>query len=424
VTTNVNEHFGRAGDTKRCIAQWFTILGIGAIAAAGLAPAAWAQPVPVAGSTDQAVEEKEACTKNLKVIYEAIQAFEADHHDLPNWLSDLVPQYLADANVLLCPVCRRTGQTEPPPLADPKLPSSYLFEFCPVPLGGAATNAPTRTRREWKRRQMGLVGSQVPVVRCRHHTPVLNLAFDGRIYESPSNWEWVFTNRVSAAELSPARMFADVAAPVASAPKKPAASPRFPARDPGARKQLLDLTRFYNAGLNESWHGKANNDLAALPTGLQSFGGVEFDVRGIVQLCSQSPSSTNYPVLVRGIPVHQKCQRLHFLHAAGFGNPVDEGKQIGVYVVHFATNQMRMEIPIRYGHEVRNWHSQAGEPAAPEDLLVTWTGQNAVSKSAGQSLRLFLTTWTNTAPDVEIESIDFVSGMAVPAPFLIAVSAE
>jgi hypothetical protein len=115
---------------------------------------------------------------------------------------------------------------------------------------------------------------------------------------------------------------------------------------------------------------------------------------------------------------------LHFLHAAGFGNPGDEGKQIGVYAVHFATNQMRVEIPIRYGHEVRNWHSQAGEPAAPEDLLVTWTGQNAVSKSAGQSLRLFLTTWTNTAPDVEIESIDFVSGMAVPAPFLIAVSAE
>ena len=32
--------------------------------------------------------------KNLKVIYDAIQAFEADHHDLPNWLSDLVPQYL------------------------------------------------------------------------------------------------------------------------------------------------------------------------------------------------------------------------------------------------------------------------------------------------------------------------------------------
>ena len=98
--------------------------------------------IPAAGAPNRAAEEKAACIKNLKVIYDAIQAFQADHRDLPNWLSDLVPQYLADANVLVCPVCRRTGQTEAPPLADPKLPSSYLFEFCPVPLGRAR-----RTRR-------------------------------------------------------------------------------------------------------------------------------------------------------------------------------------------------------------------------------------------------------------------------------------
>jgi hypothetical protein len=424
VTTDLNEHAGRIGDRKRCTALWFAILAIGVSAVPGSASAAEEKTVPAAGTQDRAAEEKAACTRNLKLIYEAIQAFQAEHHDLPNWLSDLVPQYLADANVLVCPVCRRTGQTEAPPLADPKLPSSYLFEFCPVPLGSAATNAPTRTRREWKRRQMGLVGSEVPVVRCRHHTPVLNLAFNGRIYGSPTSWELVFTNRVRAAQLTPNRMFADETPQPANARKKPAAAQRFPARDPGARKELLDLTRFYNASLKESWHGSKNNDLAALPTGLQTFGGVEFDVRGIVQLCSQSPSSTNYPVLVKGIPVHQPCPRLHFLHAAGFGNPVDEGKQIGLYVVHFATNQIRLEIPIRYGQEVRNWHSQAGEPAAPEDLRVVWTGQNAVSQSAGRSLRLFLTTWTNTAPDAEIESIDYVSSMAVPAPFLIAISVE
>ena len=225
-------------------------------------------------------------------------------------------------------------------------------------------------------------------------------------------------------ELTAARIFANEPAQAGKARKKPAGVVQVHARDPGARKQLLDLTGFYNAGLNEAWHGNRGNDLAELPTGLQIFGGVEFDVRGVVQLRSQSQASAKYPVLVSGIPVHQRCQRLRFLHAAGFGNPADEGKQIGTYVVHFATNQMRLEIPIRYGHEVRNWHSQAGEPAAPEDLTVAWTGQNAVSKSAGQSLRLFLTTWTNPAPDVEIESLDYVSGMAVPAPFLIAVSAE
>src|SRR5512138_2422073 len=65
-------------------------------------------------------EEKKACTANLQVIYRAIQTFQEDHKDLPFWLSDLVPQYLPDATVLICPVCRRTGKTEAPPLADPK----------------------------------------------------------------------------------------------------------------------------------------------------------------------------------------------------------------------------------------------------------------------------------------------------------------
>jgi hypothetical protein len=391
---------------------------------AGLTWLASAQPTSPPPTLNGAALEKEACRRNLKVIYDAIQEYRTDHKDLPNWLSDLVPKYLADGNVLICPVCLRTGQTEAPPLADPKLPSSYLFEFCPVPLGAAATNAPSRTRREWKRLQMGLVGPMVPLVRCRHHTPVLNLAFDGKVYESPSDWELLVTNRVSAADLTPARMFSDASAPAARVSSQPAAVPRFPPRDPTAAKQLLDLTDFYNASLKEPWHGNKGNDLAALPKGRQTFGGVEFDVRGIVQLGSQSPSSTNYPALIKGIPVNQKCQRLHFLHATGFGNPADEGKRIGAFVIHFATNQMRLEIPIRYGHEVRNWHSLAGELTPPKELTVAWRGENALSKSAGRSIRLFLTTWTNVAPDVEIESLDYVSGMAVPAPFLIAITTE
>jgi len=409
---------------KRRVAPWLTLLAVGTNAGVAPVPVAAAQTVPAAGATNQAAEEKAACTKNLKLIYDAIQAYQADHHDLPNWLSDLVPQYLPDANVLICPVCRRTGQTEAPPLADPRLPSSYLYEFCPVPFGAMLPNAPTRTRREWKRRQMGLVGSVVPLVRCRHHNSVLNLAFDGTVYESPPAWEALVTNRVRLEDLSPARIFADEQAPAAKAPPKAGPAPRFPRRDPAAPKRLLDLTPYYNAGLNESWHGGKGNDLAALPKGLQSFDGVEFDVRGIVQLGSKSPSATNYPVQIKGIPVKQKCQRLQFLHAAGFGVAGDEGKQIGTYVVHFATNQMRLEIPIRYGHEVRDWHAMSGEPAAPKDLKVAWQGANAQSKSAGHSIRLFLTTWTNVAPALEIESIDFVSALGVPAPFLIAVSVE
>jgi hypothetical protein len=127
---------------------------------------------------------------------------------------------------------------------------------------------------------------------------------------------------------------------------------------------------------------------------------------------------------VQGIKINQKCNKLHFLHAAGFGTIGDEGKQIGTYIVHFATNRMTLEIPIIYGRDVRNWHTLAGEPAAPPELTVAWKGENAVSKRGGSSLRLFLTTWVNLVPTVEIESLDYVSSMGVAAPFLIAITAE
>jgi len=221
---------------KRCIAQSFILLMVGTVAAAEPPPAPPAPTAAARKAPNQTAEEKQACIKNLKVIYDAIQDFQADHRDLPNWLSDLVPEYLDDVNVLICPVCRRTGQTEAPPLADPKLPSSYLFEFCPVPLGSLATNVPNRTRREWKRRQMGLLGSDVPIVRCRHHRPVLNLAFDGKIYESPASWETLFTNRVNAVELTAARLFAKERPPGAKGKKKSAAAQDAAAADAKAAK--------------------------------------------------------------------------------------------------------------------------------------------------------------------------------------------
>ena len=371
-----------------------------------------------------AAQEKDACIRNLKQIYEAIQAYQLEHKDLPNWLSDLVPHYLPDANVLVCPVCRRTGRTEGPPLADPKLPSSYLFEFCPLPLGNAT---PNRTRRDWKRRQMGLVGAVVPIVRCRHHNPVLNLAFDGKIYESPSMWEMAFTNRIPAAELTAARLFADDSSSTPKVSETPPGVKRFPQRDPRARPQLLDLTPFYNAVLTETWHGRGGavaNDLATLPTGVQTFLGIEFDVRGIVQLAGKMGSVTNYPVDVKGIPVKQKCRHLYFLHAAGVGRVADEGKEIGTYIIHYATSQMRLEVPIVYGQAVRDWHSQSGESEPPPELQVAWTGENPTSQRAGRNIRLFLTTWANVVPNVEIESIDFVSTLANPGPFLIAITVD
>ena len=369
-----------------------------------------------AGSQTQAQDEKEQCINNLKIIGAAIREYQKDNKDIPNWLSDLVPKYLDDANILICPVCKRTGRTEINSLADPKLPSSYLYEFCPLPLGSSAPGDPTATRREWKRRQMGLVGSVVPIVRCRQHGVALNLSFDGKIYESPMNWETMFTNIVDPASLSSERIFSNET--------KGSGTAGYPKRDPKAKSGELDLTPFYNARLTDSWHGSTGNDLSALPCGLQTFAGVEFDVRGIIQLGGKPANAKKFPTEVTNIKVHQKCHSLNFLYSAAFGGKGEEGKELGAYVVHYAANQMRLEIPIYYGRDVRDWHTTKDEPPAPKEMTVAWTGANGTSRAAGQSIRLFKTTWVNVAPDVEIESVDIVGGMTVSSPFVIAITAE
>ena len=158
--------------------------------------------------------------------------------------------------------------------------------------------------------------------------------------------------------------------------------------------------------------------------GLQRLGGIEFDVRGLVQLGGKASGGERFPTTVTGIKVNQKCQKLHFLHAAAFGKPSDEGKQIGTFVLHFAANQMRMEIPIVYGKDVRDWHYWPAEKDGPESLKIVWRGENGVSKHAKSYVRLFETSWTNLVPNLELESIDLVSTMTQPAPFLLAITLE
>jgi hypothetical protein len=399
----------------------FVAAAAAAIFAAGIQASVGAESKQV--TPELATKEKGDCTKNLQTIYTAIEAYRRDHKNLPNWFSDLVPDYLPDANVLICPVCRRTGETDAAPLSDPRVASSYLFEFCPVPLGTAAPGNPKVTRREWKQRQMGIVGSVVPIVRCRHHHPTLNLAFDGRVYESPPSWETMLTNVVDPESLTPAKMF-----PANPGTARPAVSKKtYPDRESKAGVKLLDLTEFFNAGLTETWHGGENaigNDLGALAPGVQNLGGVDYDVRGIVQLASKAPTANRYPTNVTGIQVNQKCEKLHFLHAAAFGHPPDEGKKIGVYILHFAASQMRMEVPIVYGADVRDWHYWSGEKDEASTLKVVWKGQNTTSTKAKSYVRLFETTWTNVASNIELQSIDFVSTMSQPAPFLLAVTLE
>lgn len=201
---------------------------------------------------------------------------------------------------------------------------------------------------------------------------------------------------------------------------------RIPARPADARAPLLDLSAHYNAALTETWLpttvAASGNDLSALPRGVQKFGGVEFDVRGVIQLSGGAleNSGGKFPREVSGIQVGRLCRRIHFLHGAGWS--ARAGIHIGSYIVHYAGGESR-EVKILFGQNVREWLA----PPAPQLITgaaVAWEGSNQASRALGLSVRLYQMTWLNPLPGTKVQRIDFKSAMENPAPFLIAITVE
>ncbi len=204
---------------------------------------------------------------------------------------------------------------------------------------------------------------------------------------------------------------------------------KVPKRDPKAGPRLIDLSGKYNGLLTERWHPEtgnealAENHLGALPRGVQALGGVEFDVRGVIQLDGLQAqfAGADFPREVKGIRVGQKCRRLHFLHGTGWRG--EDGATIGRYVLHYAGGQTA-DLPILYGVDVRDWWVSSSEPKDAKSAAIVWTGSNPAADAMGTSLRLFKRTYDNPKPDLEIESLDFVSALSDSAPFLIAATVE
>jgi tetratricopeptide (TPR) repeat protein len=193
----------------------------------------------------------------------------------------------------------------------------------------------------------------------------------------------------------------------------------LPQRDPGVPPTLIDLTSFYNDRININVSSDTNHNFTQLPQGRQNFaGGTEFDIRGVIALAI-SASDPIFRGQVLGIPIAQKCRRLHFLHV-GAGQMKQDGTEVGVYRLHYADGQQK-EIPIIYGEHLRD-HSPEWDPREPlaRNTKVAWDGDTPLKTR----IRLFETTWENERPDVAIESLDFISRKAGTAPILFAITVE
>ena len=394
-----------------------------------LAAAALASAVVVAETLEEQADrwtvEERGCINNLKFIFEALQAYRAEHAGrLPDSLWDLTPALIRDEQILVCPLVRNRGglRAWSGPLHDPGYDphSSYGYEFTRNRIATTLWRGlPPKTFREVKERQMeklGAEGGGVAMVRCHHHAAHrLNLGFNGRVYRSGLLWEQEFTNNISLDDLAlPGRLFLDRSAVRTPGPED------FPPRDPNAPARAIDLTGYYNGRLDDGWQGFPANDLAEMPSGLQEFGGVLFDARGVIQLNGME-STVQFPRSVTGIPIQQKFQRIHCLHAATF--PLNLPYQIGAYVLCYADGESA-ELPIFYGRELADWWDESHQPVELANGRIAWAGGNRAAAAYQAVVRVFHSTWENPRPDVEVASFDFVSREEISAPFLIAITVE
>jgi len=203
---------------------------------------------------------------------------------------------------------------------------------------------------------------------------------------------------------------------------------QIPERDPSMPGSCLDLSPHFNAPLREPWLNRAvpGNQLSVLPIGRQTFGEIDFDVRGVIQIASKSTETLEpgFSDGIRGIQVGKKLRRLHFLHAAAFAYQPNAGKYTGYgerlasYVVQFA-NGSKQEIPVIAGENIDEWHVGVWS-VEPKQARIVWEGRIDL----GATARLHLFSWKNPNPELAINSFDFVSAMSAGAPFLIAVTVE
>ena len=189
-------------------------------------------------------------------------------------------------------------------------------------------------------------------------------------------------------------------------------------RSHDATSDMIDLTDYYHASLDDDWFNHSSHDLHDVPKGVQCLGETYFDVRGLICLGgahSLEITGLALPEEIRGIPVNRKGKEVHFLHACAFSCP--RGTQIGEYVMNYEDGSS-VNAPIVYGVNVIDWW----ESDIVSDARIAWIGSHAAARDHDKQTRLVKFEWVNPHQELEIVSFDFVSSLADPAPFLVAVS--
>jgi hypothetical protein len=175
----------------------------------------------------------------------------------------------------------------------------------------------------------------------------------------------------------------------------------------------INLRVHVNGALTNAWFANTRAvPIGAVTNDVIVAGKTRFEVAGVVQLAG-GRVEPRWPALVREIEVGRRVNRLHLLHAAHGSAP--SGTEIATLVLHCAGGY-RIELPVLFAKHVGPWE-RPPEPAPAGAATPGW-------QTPDGSLRLFESSWANPVPDVMIVSLDYVSRLAGPAPFLAGITLE
>jgi eukaryotic-like serine/threonine-protein kinase len=203
---------------------------------------------------------------------------------------------------------------------------------------------------------------------------------------------------------------------------------RIPPRDPEAGPEQIDLTEYYNAGLTEDWvrhiPGDRANDLASLPSGLGVYSGIEFDVRGAVQV-GQGPKGalrTTWPLQVKGIRIGTKIRKFHFLHSAGWGD--EDGVVVGSVALRYGDGTSQEFPLVLADNDWYFWWDLWRGPKKAPNATTAWLGRNPRVRHNTCGLWLYRSTWENPFPEKQVEGLDFKAVEGQTMPFLLGLTVE
>ena len=196
-------------------------------------------------------------------------------------------------------------------------------------------------------------------------------------------------------------------------------------------RDLFDLSGHYNVGLQEFPYQALRPERTLTETfsnikpGLNTFGEVEFDVRGLVALEGKetelAAGQAELERRVTGIQVGQTAKAIHLLHGAGWGSTDPHGTCIGKLVVNYEDGGSQT-IEINSGEHVRDWFLSNISKRQVSGGKLVWV--NPSKEVPGRDIGLYTLRWQNPQPDRKIASFDYESTMNYGAPFLLGVTLE